>query len=170
MQTETRIINATDYLFREKHKTIKDRIKSLCAGMVKRGLLDTPFVDCEPVGKPVFAKVNFGQWLVECECGGAETVHWDEAIFYCFSCGNFENHGKPREVIFPSEKERDDIERILLERPIRIKGGTNVIERTVLAIPAVKDKYGPLSRSWDPGESADDLRRENNQSLKGKVN
>jgi len=169
MQTKTRIINAKDYLFREKHKSIKDRIKSICKKMVARGVLDTPFIDCEPTGKPVFAKVNFGQWLVECECGGAESVHWDEPIFYCFSCGNFENHGKPRTVIFPSEKERSDIERILLERPIRMKGGTSKIERIVLAIPAIKDKFGTLSRSWDPTDTIEDLRRENNQSLKGKV-
>jgi len=164
-----KIINAKDYLFREGYKTIKERIIKECGKRTRKGLLETPFVDCEPLGKPVFAKVNFGQWLVECECGGAETVHWDEPIFYCFSCGNYNNHGKPREVIFPTQKEITEIEKLLLLRPVITRGGPAMIERVIGGMPSIKDKYGPLSRSWDPGQTEDDLREEN-KSIKGKVN
>lgn len=130
--------------------------------------METPFVDCEPVGKPVHAEVNFGQWIAQCECGGAESVTPDEPIFYCCSCGNYANHGKPRKVIFPSKKEIKDIETVLLKRPVIVKGGTHMIERTVNARPAIIDEKGVLSRSWKPGETVKDLRKEN-ESIKTKT-
>ena len=135
--------------------------------MLKLGVLDTPFVDCEPVGKPVYAQVDFGQWVAECPvCDGAESVMPEEPIFYCFSCGNFENHGKPRKVIFPSEKEMKDIEKILLERPVKVRRGAHEIERTLNAEPVIIDKHGVLSRTWVPGETVSDLRKENKESIK----
>ena len=137
--------------------------------MLRLGVLDTPFDDCEPVGKSVYAQVNNGQWLAICPiCGGAESVMLEEPIFYCFSCGNFENHGKPREVIFPSTKDIKDIESILLERPVIIKKGAHEIERITNAEPAIKDEYGLLPRSWTPDQTIKDLRRENKESIKGK--
>ena len=160
-----KIINAKDYMKREHVKSMKERINKICTAMMKRGVLETPFVDCEPIGKPVYAEVNFGQWVARCQCGGAETIDPDEPIFYCFSCGNFDNHGKPRMVIFPSKKEIKDIETVLLKRPVIIKGGTHVIERTVNAEPVIIDDKGVLSRSWLPGETAKDLRKEN-ESIK----
>ena len=164
-----RIINAKDYLFRKRAKTYKDYINITCNEMLKLGVLDTPFDDCDPVGKPVYAEVNNGQWLAVCPvCGGAESVMPEEPIFYCFSCGNFENHGKPREVIFPSDKDIKDIEKILLERPIIIKKGAHEIERITNAEPAIKDKYGLLPRSWTPDQTIKDLRRENKESLPNK--
>jgi len=162
-----KIINAKDYMKREGVKTMKERINKICSRMVKNGSLDTPFVDCEPIGKPVYAKVNMGQWLAQCECGGAESVDPDEPIFYCFSCGNYENHGKPRKVIFPSKKEIMEIESVLLRRPVKVRGGTHEIERTILAEPLVDEK-GVLSRSWLPGETVDHLRKENKESIKEK--
>ena len=166
MQTKMKIINAKDYMKRERVKTMKERIQKICGEMTRRGVLETPFVDCEPVGKPVYAQVNFGQWLVRCECNGAESVMPEEPIFYCFSCGNFANHGKPRKVIFPSKKEMKDIEEILLKRPVVAVGRTHEIERTIDARPAIVDDKGVLSRSWLPGETIDDLRKEN-ESIKG---
>jgi len=164
MQTKMKIINAKDYMKREGVKSMKERINKICARM--GDTLDTPFVDCEPIGKPVYAEVNFGQWVARCQCGGAETVDPDEPIFYCFSCGNYENHGKPRKVIFPSKKEIKDIETVLLKRPVIVKGGTRVIERTVNAKPAIIDEKGVLSRSWIPGEPVKHLRKENKESIK----
>lgn len=160
-----KIINAKDYMLREGVKTIKERINKIRKEMIKRGVLDTPFIDCEPVGKPVCAEINFSQWVARCECGGAESVCQEEPIFYCFSCGNYENHGKPRTVIFPSKKEIKEIEEILLKRPVITRRGTHIIERTINAEPAIIDKEGVLSRSWLPGETIDDLRKEN-ESIK----
>lgn len=168
MNSKMRIINAQDYLFRERCSDLRARYKKICSEMMKRNVMETPFVDCEPVGKPVHAEVNFGQWIAQCECGGAESVHWDEPIFYCCSCGNYANHGKPRAVIFPSKKEIKDIETVLLKRPVIVKGGTHMIERTVNARPAIIDEKGVLSRSWIPGETVKDLRKEN-ESIKAKV-
>lgn len=167
MQSKTKIISAKDYMFREKVKTMKEHIQKTCSEIMKRRILDTPFVDCEPVGKPVYAQVNFGQWVAQCECGGAESVDPDDPIFYCFSCGNYANHGKPRSVIFPSKKDVKQIEEVLLRRPVIIKRGANEIDRILNAEPAIIDKYGVLSRSWVPGETVDNLRRENNESMKG---
>jgi len=162
-----KIINAKDYLFRKHAKTYKEYINITCNEMLKLGVLDTPFDDCEPVGKPVYAEVNRGQWLAMCPiCGGAESVMSEEPIFYCFSCGNFENHGKPRDVIFPSEKDMKDIEKILLERPVVIKIGAHAIERILNAEPLITDKYGVLSRSWTPDQTVDDLLKENKESIK----
>jgi len=163
MQHKMKVINAQDYMKREHVNTMKERINKICKKM--GDTLDTPFVDCEPVGKPVYAEVNFGQWLAVCECGGAESVDPDEPIFYCFSCGNYTNHGKPRKVIFPPKKEIKDIETVLLKRPVIIKGGTHMIERTINARPAIIDNKGVLSRSWKPGETVKDLRKEN-ESIK----
>ncbi len=166
-----KIINAKDFLFRKHAKTYKEYINITCNEMLKLGVLDTPFIDCEPVGKPVYAQVDFGQWVAVCPvCGGGETVMLEEPIFYCFSCANFENHGKPRTVIFPSEKEMKDIEKILLERPVVIKRGAHAIERVLNAEPTIIDKYGVLSRNWTPDQSVKDLRKENKESIKGKVN
>ena len=165
-----RIINAKDYLFRKRAKTYKDYINITCNEMLKLGVLDTPFDDCDPVGKPVYAEVNNGQWLAVCPvCGGAESVMPEEPIFYCFSCGNFENHGKPRAVIFPSDKDIKEIEKVLLERPVIVRRGAHEIERILNAEPLVADMYGILSRSWTHDQAIDDLKKENKESLKGKV-
>ena len=166
MNTKMKIISAKDYMFREHVKTMKERINKICGEMKRRGILDTPFIDCDPIGSPVYAEVNFGQWVARCECGGAETVDPDEPIFYCFSCGNFDNHGKPRKVIFPSKKEMKDIETVLLERPVKIKPRSHMIERAIDATPTITDKYGVLSRSWLPGETVKHLRKENKESNK----
>jgi len=157
-----KIINAKDYMLREGVKTVKERIKKICGEMIKRGVLDTPFIDCEPVGKPVFAEVNHGQWVAKCECNGAETVDPDEPMFYCFSCGNVDNHGKPRKVIFPSEKEIKDIERELLKRPIKSASGTHYIERIVNGSIKMQGN-GELPRVWIPGETVKDLLNQNKE-------
>ena len=160
-----KIITAKDYAAREGAKTIKERIRRISNEMVRRNILDTPFDDSEVVGKPVNAEINWGQWIAKCECGGAEAVDPDEPIFYCFSCGNYANHGKPRPVIFPDQKERGKIEREILKRPVKISRGTHMIERLTTAEPQVFDmvdgKLMPLSRSWVPGETAKDIVKQN---------
>jgi hypothetical protein len=163
------IITAKDYAQRERALNVKDRIKKMCDNMVFRGVMDTPFVDCEPEGKPIEAEINFGQWVARCDnpgCNGCEAVDPDEPIFYCFSCGNSDNHGKPKPVVFPRKKDRKEIAELLLERPIKKGKATHNIERiTVKAVPLVFDELGCLSRSWFPGETVDDI-KEQNKSVK----
>ncbi|HUV82899.1 MAG TPA: hypothetical protein VMW53_07490 [archaeon] len=164
-----RIINATDYMKREGCKTIKERIKKIYDEMLVRGVIDVPCrIDEEPAGKPVYAEVNFGQWLARCECGGAEAVYWDEPIFYCCSCGNYANHGKPRLVVFPPKNDIKQIEIHLLERPIKTRGGTHYIERTIDGSRAIVEEDGLLPRSWTPDETINDL-YEQNKSLKKEI-
>lgn len=71
-----------------------------------------------------------------------------------------------REVIFPADKERKEIEREILKRPVKVGMGTHMIERLTLAQPMISTKKGLLSRSWIPGETAKDI-REQNKSMKG---
>ena len=160
-----KIITAKDYAIREGATNVRERIRKISNEMVQRHILDTPFDDSEVVGKPVNAEINWGQWIAKCECGGAEAVDPDEPIFYCFSCGNYSNKGKPRPVIFPDQKEREQIEREILKRPVKISKGTHMIERLTTAEPQVFDmvdgKLMPLSRSWIPGETAKDIVKQN---------
>jgi hypothetical protein len=90
-----------------------------------------------PVGaglydQPVQARVLYGRWLVNCPvCRGANDVDPDEPVYLCSSCGWPERLAP---VLFP--KERTEIERLLLRRPIH-------------------------NRNWDSGETVADLVRQN---------
>jgi hypothetical protein len=157
-----RIIRARDYAQREGVRSVVERIARISAQMVARRLLDTPFVGGAPVGKPVVAEINHGQWIAYCECGGAEAVDPTEPIFYCFNCGNRATKGRLRAVAFPLNIE--EIEAILLERLLEDGGGANEIDRVFLARPLVGVVNGEpvvMHRSWLPGETMDDLRTQN---------
>jgi len=159
-----RIIQAKDYAAREGARSVKERIARLSSQLVQRRLLDTPFVGGAPVGQPVTAEVNHGQWMAFCECGGAEAVDADEPLFYCFNCGNRAVKGRPRPVLFPSQQEREEIERLLLERPLEDGGGANEIDRVFLARPLAGVVEGTpvvMHRSWTPEETVEELRRQN---------
>ena len=161
-----RIITAKDYARREGARTVRERIEKNCEKMRKKNVLDTP-INGKEKGKPVLAELNWGQWIARCpDCKGAEAVDPDEPIFYCFSCGNFSNDGHPRHVLFPPEKERKEIEKELLKRPVKVGVGTHDIERLTLAEPMARNEKGLLSRSWTPGETLDDI-KEQNKSLRG---
>ena len=154
-----KIITALDYAKREGASTVRERIALLCQKRVERNLLDTPMKG-EPTGKVIKAEINFGQWIAKCpDCNGAEAVDPSEPIFYCFSCGNYKQNGRPRKVEFP--KDREEIEKLVLARPIKIGMGTHNIERVTLAKPTIWTKFGPLSRSWVPGETVADLKKQN---------
>lgn len=66
------------------------------------------------VGIPVFARVEHNRWLADCECAGAEVVDAIDPRFYCLSCMNDANGGRPRPVIFPDDT--DDVEDALVVR------------------------------------------------------
>lgn len=160
-----RIISARDYARREGARNVKERIARLSAQMVAKRLLDTPFVGGETVGVPVLAEIGDSQWMARCECGGHEAVDPDEPIFYCFNCGNYKTKGKPRLVIFPSKEEIEEIEHLLLERPMIENGGANEMDRILMKLPALVGVIGGepviMRRSWKPGESVEELRRQN---------
>lgn len=161
-----RIITAKDYAIQDNCKTVREHIEKIMSKMGKR--YDTPF-NGQPKGKPVAAEINFGRWIANCpDCSGAEDVDPSEPIFYCFSCGNFSNNGRPRSVIFPPPKERKAIEAEILKRPVKIRGGANELERLVNAIPEITTEEGVLSRSWLPGETLEEIKRQNKPLKAGK--
>ena len=98
------MITATDLCKRDGCKTHKEWIQRRCGILKSKGLLDTPFTG-EIINKdPIRAEVDWGRWIANCECNGAEYVSKEEKIFYCFSCGNFKYGGKGRMVIFPNDQ------------------------------------------------------------------
>lgn len=159
------IIRTRDYLVRTGSKTVRERIKMLSGQMYRRGVLDTPFRDEGVTGQAVLAEINHGQWLALCGCGGAESVDYDEPIFYCFHCGNRDTNGRPRPVEFPTPEMRAEIEQLLLERPVQETMGTNAVDRAFNARPLatglVDDEFVTLHRSWKPSETVAELRKQN---------
>ena len=104
---------------------------------------------------PVQARIDFGRWIADCECGGAEYVDPDDPVFFCQSCGNAEVDGKLRKVIFPKPEERDLIEKAVLERAVEVIPGLNAHNQALRA----KSVDG-IPRSWRPGESVEQLREQ----------
>ena len=84
-------------------------------------------------GPPIKARVNYGRWIVDCECNGAEFA-FEGGIFMCQSCFNAGHQHKYRRLIFP--KNRKDVEMALLHRP-------------------------EPNRNWYPGETVAKLKAEN---------
>lgn len=122
----------------------------------------------------VKARIEQGQWIADCECGGASFVDYDEPVFFCFSCGNRADDNRLREVEFPPESERLTIEKLLLDRPVDDRAGLNDRERVGLARPIIfVEGRGGLARNWNPNETVLDLMEQNKavdewkKSLKG---
>jgi hypothetical protein len=158
---EEKIISAMDYARREKVSSVTDRIRKIYQKKFDKGEMDVP-IKTDVKGKPVYAEINFGQWLAKCpDCPGAEAVAPEDPVFYCFSCGNFTNNGHFRQVIFPATRTRKAIEAEVLRRPVEIKAGTHTIERLTLAKPLIRTEKGLLSRSWTPDEELETLRQQN---------
>lgn len=113
-------------------------------------------LDAPPTGHPVYARVWQGQWIADCECGGACFVDPDEPIFFCFGCLNRKNSEKIRPVVFPEHWR--EIEKVLLLRPVDDAAGLTDLERAGMAKSIIHTEDGkPLSRSWNPNETLDDL-------------
>ena len=154
MSSGTEFITAGEVARRKGFETQLDWIKWL--SNQQKDYLDTPFTGIIG-GDSVLARIDFGRWIADCECGGAEYVDPEEQIFYCFSCGNRTNGGNARPVVFPDEWTMRQIEDLLTERPIDDGRGRNRIERAMLAVPL----YPGLGRSWNPNETIKDLERQN---------
>lgn len=162
----SRVITAKDYARREGVGSVLARIEKLAAGIKRRGGAQVRLAAGEATGFAVLARIEFGQWLARCdECGGAEMVDPDEPIYFCFGCGNRANNGRLRPVVFPAAAERAEIERLVLERPVDDRRGLDDLDRAFQAKPLLFAQVGeallPLSRSWEPGESVEELERQN---------
>lgn len=97
------------------------------------------------VQNSVPAYINEGRWVAECPvdgCGGAILVSEKTPLFLCPECGSPENGNNWYAVAFPADKAV--IERVLLKRPSRVPDRAK-------------------TRHWRPGESVDDLKRENRE-------
>ena len=104
--------------------------------------LTWPDIDCIPrfpsevaETPTVSVRIEQGRWLAECWwCGGLQRAARTDHRFLCDQCYNAPAEGKWLRTVWPEEA--TEIERLLIERPVP-------------------------NRNWRPGESVDDLRREN---------
>ena len=92
------------------------------------------------------AYINHGRWMVECPLQGCEhavIASMEEPVFFCSACGNVGNDGHSFGVVFPRWWRA--LERELIKRPI----------------PMGKTRMSASTRNWRPGESLNDIKREN---------
>ncbi|HAL17318.1 MAG TPA: hypothetical protein DCP32_11395 [Anaerolineaceae bacterium] len=153
-------ITAKHLAIRENHASTAERIERQ-----RMQFMHThPLADQKKGGgaevRPVFARIDFGRWLADCECNGAEYVDPDYPLFFCNSCGNQEFNGQSRPVEFPDEQKRAAIEKVLSERPVDDSRGVDVVHKAMLSKPLIPG----LVRSWNPGESISDLRAQNRKA------
>lgn len=148
-----KITDAKDNAGRSGYKSHVEWIDKMSANMAKRNVIKHKFIG-KVSGDPIYARIDFGRWIADCECGGAEYVSPDEPVFFCMSCGNEDTKGDARPVVFPEENERKMIEAELVKRKVRRRRG--LIDEP--------DK-GELPRSWNPGETIDDLIMERERGL-----
>lgn len=103
-------------------------------------------------GTNVFARIDFGRWIADCECGSANYVEPSDPVYFCATCGNAANEGKLRGVTFPEN--RAEIEAELLKREVLINPKLKPIDRAINARGAIPG----LVRSWMPGETTQVLK------------
>jgi hypothetical protein len=166
MDSVQRLITAKDYCTREGAKSVKDRIMKLHAKRQKKSKMPVPIKIDALSQRPVKARIELGQVIADCECGGAEFVDKDEPLFYCFECYNRKDGGALRPVEFPSGEEWQEISRLVLMRPVDDVRGLDDADRAanaraIIYIEAEDGRHLPLTRSWFPGESIEHLREEN---------
>ena len=164
--TVQRIITAKDYCLRDGVGSVKERIKKIQKDILSRKKIKIVVQIDKVSSRPVYARIELGQWCASCECGGVEFVDPAEPIFFCFSCGNKVDAGKLRSVICPPKPEREEIERLVLLRPVEERRGLDDMERVHMAIPVVyleseDGKILPLTRTWNPSEPISNLEKEN---------
>lgn len=161
MESVDRIITAKDY------GGVRAYIQKSQQDLHKRGVaVQVLGLDELPTGAPIAARIWQGQWIADCECGGAGFVDPDEPIFFCFGCGNRRDGRRVRPVIFPPDGIRQEIERLILLRPVDDMAGLTDMERAGMAKPLLRVNGKPLSRSWRPGESLEDLHAQQDEALR----
>lgn len=164
MTSVSYIITAKHYAERERCVTVCERILKRREMMHKKNNIALQVLGLDaPSGQTVRARIWQGQWIGDCECGGAEFVEPSEPIFYCFSCGNRGNNNRVRPVEFPVQ--REEIEAAVLARPVNDMRGLTDMERAGLAraavVVVVDGVQLPLVRSWLPDESLEELLQQN---------
>ena len=169
-------IKSVDYIITAKHYggSARGYIRKQQAKIHReRGIAVTiKDLDGEPTGAPVIAYVWQGQWIAACECNSTSFVDPDEQVFFCFGCGNRANGQKPRPVTFPDNWKEG--ERLLLERPVDDMAGLTDNERAGMAkallyvqiVDGENPRSLPLARSWEPGETVEDLRNQQDEPLR----
>lgn len=103
-------------------------------------------------GTNVFARIDFGRWIADCECGSANYVEPSDPVYFCATCGNATSGGKLRGVVFPEN--RAEIEAELLERVVFVNPKLKPMDAAINARSAVPG----LVRSWMPGETVQTLK------------
>lgn len=109
----------------------------------------------------VYARVDFGRWIADCELGHASYVEPNDDLFWCYMCGNAPTNGGARHVIFPPN--REEIEQELLRREVRLAMGMPkhlLGQPTQVAMNSRGVDNPMLGRSWRPGETVEGLRNE----------
>jgi len=132
-------ITALDYAKREGARSVEERIRRIAIRYGRR------YVDDRVAGNPVHARIDYGRWIADCECGGAEAVDPSTPIFFCASCGNQKNNGRARPVLFPSDWK--GVETKVMSRRLARAGSGDAIDRQVTA-------HG--NRNWRPGEEIEE--------------
>ncbi len=169
--TLNRIITAEDYCTRDKVGSVRERILKIRDSIGKNRNIVVPVNVDNLSQRPVYGRIELGQWVANCECGGVEYVTPNDPIFFCFSCGNAVDAGDLRPVIFPSDEERIKIEDLILQRPVYENRGLDDMEKAYgaqaqILIEVEGGRYVPLTRSWNPDESIDDLKREQDEPIR----
>jgi hypothetical protein len=102
-----------------------------------------PLDQVAATASPLVAEVNHGVWIAPCSCGARGlpspgcVVFLEQPLGWCVRCRNRAWGGGWRRIVVPPDDERVAIEAALLARP------------------------DPTTRSWLPGETVAELRREN---------
>lgn len=109
-------------------------------------------VPVETGGEDVVARIDFGRWIGDCECGSANYVEPSDPVYFCATCGNAASGGKLRGVVFPEN--RAEIEAELLERVVFVNPKLKPMDAALNARSAVPG----LVRSWMPGETVQTLK------------
>lgn len=128
-------------------KTFREMIQALAA---RKGY-KIPSSE-ETGGENVVARIDFGRWIADCECGAANYVEPSDPVYFCASCGNAASGGKLRGVTFPDN--RAEIEAELLERVVFVNPKLRPMDAAINARSAVPG----LVRSWNPGETVQSLK------------
>ena len=109
---------------------------SLVRVAAARGVALPAWTEDRPKGGMIQARIEAWRWLMECpDCHDClfAEPQWG---FLCPNCANVANDGRYRPVVWPVDPAA--IEAVLSVRPVE-------------------------NRNWTPGESLDDLRRENQE-------
>ena len=146
------LITAKDIAKRQGLKTVEEWILDRTRRSMERGYFHVGWDGVHVGGAHVMAFVEFGRWLVRCECGQHNYADPDTPLAYCARCGNG-NSGLARPVVFPTASMKK-IEAVLLKRPvIEHPLAKDEIEAARLARPV----FVALPRNWYPGQSVADL-------------